>query len=205
MKKAQKKGLHPVVAVLFLLVSGGIAAKQFAGGGISVGGLGLAPAGSADDELALDGEQEQTTASAVRWRDLLAVHGSYGREAPVRMAFAALEAATARPAAPAGETRPVADGRWVGEDPPSLQLGVVMVSAGSRRAVVGGRVVGVGDALGGGTVTSIERGHLVLSWSGRSLTYDLGDPQPREFREELARRAGAAAQDAANGNQEEVK
>lgn len=205
MKKVEKKGLNPVVAVLFLLVSGGIAANQLLGGGLSVGGLGLVASGPADEELALDGEQAQATAGAVRWTDLLAVHGSYGRDAAVRMAFAVLENPAARPATPIGETRPGADGRWVGEDPPVLRLGVVMVSAGSRRAVVDGHVVGVGDELAGGKVAAIERGLLVLSWGGRTLTYDLEAPQPREFREELARRGGVAATDVKEGNQEEVK
>jgi hypothetical protein len=203
-KQAKKKGLHPAVAVLFLLVSGGIALKQFVGGGLSVDGIGIMPGAPADDELALDGGESQAATGAVKWSDLLAVHGSYAREAPVRMAFASVEVA-AGPAAPGGEIRPPVAGHWVGEDPPTLQLGVVMVSAGSRRAVVGGRVVGIGDALAGGRVTAIERGQLVLAWGGRALTYDLEAPQPREFREELRRRASAGAQDAANGNREEVK
>lgn len=204
MKKVERRGLNPVVAVLFLLVSGGIAANQLLGGGLSVGGLGLVATGPADEELALDGEQAQSS-GALRWTDLLAVHGSYGRDAPVRMAFAVLENPAARPATPIGETRAGSDGRWVGEDPPSLRLGVVMVSAGSRRAVVDGHVVGVGDELAGGKVAAIERGRLVLAWGGRTLTYDLDAPQPLEFREELARRGGVAATEVKEGNQEETK
>lgn len=200
MRKAKKKGIHPLAAVLFLVVSGGIAGTQLLGGGLGTAGLGFAAAAPADDPLPSDVAESSATEGVVQWRDLLAAHGSYEREAPVRMAFASLDVGAAPPAAPAGESRPVVERRWVGADPPRLQLGVVMVSSASRRAVVDGRVVGIGDTIGDGRIVSIERGGLVVAWGGRTLTYDLDDPHPREFRDELRQRGGDT-----KGNQEEVK
>lgn len=195
MKKARKKGLNPVVAVLFLVVSGGIAAHQLLGGG-SLGARLPALVGGGGDPTAMPPDENAVAdASAtpqIPWRDLLAVHGSFDRRTAVRRAFSLLaDVASTTAAAPGGESQPVETGRWTGADPPSLQLGVVMLSESSRRAVLGGRVVGVGDVVSDGRITAIERGTVTVKWASRTLTYDLDGPFPREFRAEQQRRAGA--------------
>jgi len=193
-KKAKKKGLNPIVAVLFLVISGGIAARQM----IGIGGLGASLpqlVGGDADLLSMPPDEDATAdgapADQVQWHDLLAVHGSFDRKAPVRMAFSVLADSASTAAAPGGEMQRVEAGRWIGEDPPTLQLGVVMLSESSRRAVLGGRVVGIGDAIAEGRITAIERGTVSLKWGGRTLTYDLDGPLPREFRAEQQRRSGS--------------
>ncbi len=195
MKKGkQKKGLNPLVAVLFLVISGGIAANQLlGGGGIAARLPGLV--GGGDDGASMPPDEnavaDAKAAEQVHWRDLLAVHGSYDRRTSVHRAFSLLsDAASTTAAVPGGEIQPIEKGRWIGEDPPSLQLGVVMLSQSSRRAVLGGQVVGIGDAVANGRITAIERGTVAIKWGGRTLTYDLDGPFPREFRAEQRRRSG---------------
>lgn len=185
-KRKKKKGKNPVFAVVLLLGSVGIAAKSMLGGAAHEPGI-TPMAGAADPapmgEVATDVRAEEAT----RWCDLLAVHGSFDRTKDVRLAFVAFE----YPSFWAGSGDAAAEqyGRWSGEDPPLLKLGVVMVSAASRRAVLGGRVVGIGDEVASGRVVAIEASSVVLQWSGRRLTYDLDGDAPREFRAELAQRA----------------
>jgi hypothetical protein len=141
-------------------------------------------------------------------RDLLAAFGSWDGVGTVRLAFAAVaEAAVA--AAPAGETGALAPQQWVGADPPRLHVGVLLVGDAARRAVLDGHVVGVGDRLGEALVVAIERDRVVLTWSGRRLTYDLASDHPREFHGELRRRGvdPMAAPGAADATkmQEELK
>jgi hypothetical protein len=192
--RTRKKGMHPLLAVLILLGSSafvanslglfaGDSAKEFAS---------LIGIDEGDLELEDDGEVQQED---VVWRDLLARHGSYDAAQPVRPVFAAMPDAQLVAAAPAGEVAPRAS-RWVGDDPPQLRLGVVMVSERSRRAVLGGVVVGVGDRVGGGTVLSIEPGVVRLLWQSRALTYDLDGSAPREFRVEQELRRLEASRDA---------
>ena len=127
----------------------------------------------------------EETAAKVQWRDLLAVHGSYHPGTPVRQAFAMLEQADF--AAPLAETD--ATGRWNGDDPPFLRLGLVMVSERARRAVLADTLVGIGDTVSGCVVEAIQPGAVVVNWRRRRLTYDLDGEAPREFRRELALRA----------------
>jgi len=185
-KRVKKKGLNPVVAILILLGSSAFVAKSLMGssGQQAVAEVAEFMGLQGMDELDL-GEQQQ--GAEIVWRDLLAEHGSYDRKTVVRLAFAAMVNSDTVAAAPVGEiAHPGA--RWVGEDPPTLRLGVVMVSEKSRRAVFGGSVVGVGDVVDGGEVVSIEPGTLRLRWQQRLLTYDLDGDVPREFRAESIRR-----------------
>ena len=151
---------------------GGDAAAEFA----DLIGL----SGDEDDELDLE-EGDANTEPV--WRDLLIEHGSYDGASQERQAFSVMSNAAVG-AAPGGE----AAGRWIGAAPPLLRLGVVMVSEKSRRAVLGGVVVGVGDLISGGNVLAIEPGTVRLGWQQRQLTYDLENEVPREFRTEHARR-----------------
>lgn len=150
-------------------------------------GPGPAPTGPADADPQALVAADAAAVGPEPWKDLLAVHGSWDPRDEVRCAFTVFEFPSSW-AAPAGETEaPV--GRWIGDDPPQLRLGVVMVSANARRAVLGGHVVGVGDAVQQAKVTGIEPGLVTVTWGGRRLTYDLDGPVPREFRAELAARA----------------
>jgi hypothetical protein len=180
-RRTRKKGMHPAVALVFLLVGGGFAAKSVLG---SFGGT--TPAGPQQAfsvELAADAGAEPGALG----RDLLAVHGSYDRRSRVQLAFH--RPADASPAqAPLAETAPAVHGDWDGAEPPRLRLGVVLVSEAARRASLGGRIVGVGDRFGEAAVHAIERGRVVVAWRGRRLTYELDDDVPVEFRAELARR-----------------
>jgi hypothetical protein len=186
MKRKQKKRTNPVFAVLLLLGSAGVAAKTLLGTSVTavVGSM----VGNASDENPVETSAESATKDGTEsWQDLLAIHGSMRKDATVRLAFSAFEYPSFW-AAPGGESQAGAS-RWVGEDPPLLRLGVVLVSAASRRCVLGGRVVGIGDEIATGTVVSIEPGVVVVTWQGRPLTYDLQAAAPREFRSELAQRA----------------
>jgi|JI9StandDraft_2_1071091.scaffolds.fasta_scaffold09322_2 hypothetical protein len=183
----KKKGVSPMLAIGLLVAAVAVAGRTLLGGGAD-SGLTPATAGTDFDPAAADPEAAGTVAedAAVRWSDLLAVHGSFRSGREVRLAFSAFEY-TSFWAAPAGESG-ASYGRWTGEDPPLLKLGVVMISAASRRAVLGGRVVGVGDELDSMRVLQIEPGVVYVQWSGRRLTYDLDSDAPREFRGELAQR-----------------
>lgn len=180
-RKQARRG-STALATLLLLVSAGVATFAFfgnAGGGGAVGSV----------EDALFGPEPQAGGSLdgeAPGRDLLAVYGSYDPHQSVGLAFAAVESAETPPA-PLGETATGAR-RWTGADPPELHVGVILVAAGTRRAVVDGTVVGVGDRIGRAVVTEVVRDTVVVAWMGRRLTYDLDGAQPREFRAELARR-----------------
>lgn len=171
-KKAKKKGMNPVVAVLMLLAGMGVVGKNLLGG--SVGALVPATSGGGDanavvSDPAADGSTgEKPAEHVVKWRDLLAEFGSFRRGDEVRSAFVAFEypSSWTGPAV-AGEAPAV---RWEGDDPPMLRLGVVMVSAAARRAVLGGKVVGIGDAIDDGKVVAIDPGVVVVSWRGKRLT-----------------------------------
>ncbi len=144
----------------------------------------------ADDADAAGSPAADESAHLMR-QDLLAEYGSCAAGTRVRMAFATLlDVAIA--AAPAAET--AAGRRWVGADPPVLQIGVVMVGEAVRRAVVNGVVVGVGDRIADATVVSIERDTIGVVQANRRLTYDFDNGYPREFRGELKRRGTANAE-----------
>lgn len=204
MRKAKKKkGINPVVAVLFLGMSAAVAARQLLGGGE----IAILGTGQAEEAMPSDGAPAQVE-DAVNCGDLLLAHGSFDHTKPVRVAFSTLAQVAQVAAAPGGETRSADFGAWSGDDPPMLQLGVVMVSEASRRAVLGGRVVGIGDKIDAGEVMAIERGSVMVRWKGRVLTYDLEEQYPREFRSEMVRRRAkseSAPDLEQHGNQEEVK
>jgi hypothetical protein len=193
--RARKKRLHPGVAVAMLAVALAVAGRAWFGGGA---GAGTAPGAQQDDELPLDGGEalpESAGDAPARTSDLLAIHGSWPAGRAVRLAFSsrAADGGSAPAAAPAGEIMPSGTSLWQGTDPPALRLGVVMVSADARRAVLDGNVVGVGDVLGDVRIATIDRGAVTVEWGRRHLTYDLEDDAPREFRAERARRAARAA------------
>lgn len=186
-RRRKKKDVSPMLAIGLFAAAVAVAGRTFFGGGPE-SGLPSAPAGTDFDPATagLDGAGSLAEEAAVKWSDLLAVHGSFRSGREVRLAFSAFEY-TSFWAAPGGESG-ASYGRWTGEDPPLLKLGVVMISAASRRAVLGGRVVGVGDELDAVRVLQIEPGVVTVQWSGRRLTYDLDSDAPREFRGELAQR-----------------
>ncbi len=191
-KQKAKKGISPLFAALLLLGSMGVVGRSILGGGIQavVGHVSGVLADANPDEL--PATDEQAVEAGTRWIDLLAEHGSYVRGGEVRQAFVAFEYPSSWTGPTSGAPGEAPAGRWVGEDPPLLRLGVVMVSRDARRAVLGGKVIGVGDAIATGTVTSIEAGTVTLEWSGRKLTYDLEDAAPREFRHERGMRKNEA-------------
>lgn len=180
-RATQRKRKSPVVALLLFVACGAIAARSL------LGTLNPADQPSADPLAGLDPQQEapidESNAGKIVWHDLLAIHGSFAAGSDVRRSFGVVVDATTG-AAPAGEAA-----AWVGDDPPRLRLGVVMVSSNARRAVLGGRLVGVGDVVGDAIVARIETGVVTLDWRGRALHYELDGDAPREFRGELARRA----------------
>ena len=187
--KKGKKGMHPAVAVGLFVVCGGIAAKQFLGMGAAPPPASVA---GGDEAVAVDEGQaaQEREPVAVDWQDLLAKHGSFARDSNVQLAFVVVEDAVAAAplAAPAAEVETPSADTWRGADPPALRLGVVMLSGASRRAVLGGRVVGIGDAVGDAKVRAIEPGKVVVAWGSRTLTYQLDSDVAVEFRAEAARR-----------------
>jgi hypothetical protein len=185
-RKKRKKGLHPVVALGLFGAALAVAGRTFLGGETPLGTDPSAAEGDFDPSAAAEDGGDQAEDAGVKWSDLLAVHGSFRPGREVRLAFSAFEYPSFW-AAPGGESG-ASYGRWTGEDPPLMKLGVVMISAASRRAVLGGRVVGVGDELDTVRVLQIEPGVVYVQWSGRRLTYDLESDAPREFRGELAQR-----------------
>jgi len=195
----KKRGLHPAAAVALLVVCGGVAGRSLwsvlgPAGAATVGdafaALGAEPVdenvGGADENAGAGAGDDPIGATGAS--DLLAAHGSFDRRADVRVAFTVLADVPAASAAPGPETAGGMPRAWTGEDPPLQRLGVVMVAASARRAVLGGRVVGVGESLGQMRVVAIEPGVVTVEWRGRQLHYDLEDDAPREFRAERARR-----------------
>ncbi|MCA8977570.1 MAG: hypothetical protein KDC98_22795 [Planctomycetes bacterium] len=193
--KRRKKKANPVVAVVFLLGAAALAANSLLG----LGGSSESNSAASSEAIVMPDPVDQLGGSSdegtVVWPDLLAAFGSFDRGTAVRVAFSLLEEAQTAAAAPAGEiaTRTIL---WEGSDPPRARLGVVMVSAHSRRAVLGGQVVGIGGEAMGLVVKAIERDKVVATWGMRTLTYDLEDEWPQEFRAEQQRRAEAAALEA---------
>ena len=200
-RRKRKKGLHPAVAVLILLGSIAFVLRPLWSGGEDPTGL-VGLIGLDEPPDMSEGDGDQAAAGVVKWQDLLAIHGSYERGTSVRLAFSVLPDAQFVAAAPAGETASTGNEAWLGEDPPMLRVGVVMISADSTRAVLAGQVVGVGDVVGDARIAGIEAGVVRVRWRGRSLTYDLDAEAPREFRGELMRRE-AQRQGGADASQED--
>lgn len=179
--RQKQQGMRPATALLLLLVCGAIAWISLVSGS---GGAASDDTGDMLlDEVEPAADESEAVAPGV---DLLARHGSWSASTPVRMAFASVVAAP--PAAPGGETVVSGLQRWVGADPPTMAVGVVLVGDTARRAVVEGRVVGVGDAIGRALVVAVEREGLVVQWGDKRLTYGLDSAWPREFHVELLRR-----------------
>lgn len=201
--RQQTRSKSTAVAVLFLVASAGIATFAFFGNG-SAGAGGAAAGAIADLFAGPEPQSSETVESDANGRDLLAVFGSYDLHQSVGLAFALLEELEPPPA-PIGETS-IDLARWTGADPPELRIGVLMVAASTRRAVVDGTVVGVGDRLGRAVVAEVTREAVLVSWMGRRLTYDFESQYPREFRAELARRSKDGKGDAtASSPVEETK
>lgn len=185
MTRKTRKGTSPAAAIGLLVVCAGIAfwslRGQFgAGPAVADGDQTLFADDPLADEAGLDAQSEMPGT------DLLLRHGSWSAQVPVHMAFANVVDAVA--AAPLGETGASTVRRWIGADPPTMRLGVLMIGETVRRAVVDGRVVGLGDTVGKALIVAIERDTVTATWGGKRLTYDLDGDQPREFRAELARR-----------------
>lgn len=196
MKKPAKQRLtqQPWFAACLLTVGGYVAWSSLGGSG---GQLGANTAAVADAvQQWLDPDADETEASTVEadsgpGRDLVAEFGVWRKATELPTLFAVAPEAVVPTPAPLAETKPA--GAWTGDAPPFLTVGVVMVSEDSRRAVVAGRVVGVGDAIGEATVVRIERATVQMQWRDRRLTYELAEPVPVEYRAEHAKRAPANA------------
>ncbi len=184
-RRKKNRRTSPAAAAVLLVVCAGVALFSLRGqlGGAATTDNG--PAGAFVDDPAVEDVGVDTISPGV---DLLLQHGSWSGKDHVRMVFASLGASQPA-AAPAGETARLAP-PWVGADPPTMHLGVLMVGDTVRRAVVDGRVVGLGDKIGRAMIVAIERDTMTATWGGKRLTYDLDDDQPREFRAELKRRGG---------------
>jgi hypothetical protein len=183
-----KRRLHPVLVAVLLVAGAGAAWQALHGSQVPL----FAPATEADaDPSALTASSDDNEAREVVWHDLLATHGSWAADGEIPLVFRVFTPVSAEvAAAPSGETA-LAPRVWDAPDPPRLRLGVVLISAESRRAVLGGQVVGIGDQVQDARVETIERGVVQLQWANRRLTYDLDGDAPREFRAELARRAAS--------------
>lgn len=202
-RRKPKKGPSPLLAFGLLLAGVFVAARGLLGGGLQDDPGVFGNLGGADDAAPEDVVAEQDPeAEVAAFVDLLHAFGSYQKGREVRLAFAAFEYPSFW-AAPGGESD-ATYGRWAGEDPPLLRLGVVMVTASARRAVLSGRVLGVGDTFDTCKVLGIEPGVVTIEWSGRRLTYDLQDEAPREFRSELAQRRAEQADATDAGKAAEV-
>ncbi len=116
--------------------------------------------------------------------DLLARFGSFSDTAPVREVFApapklaevedvrrsgrnaVVEAAPVRPSAAAA-------------DEPVVDVSMVFVAGSAKRAVVDGRVVGVGDVVQAGRVVAITSDSVTLATVLGSRTFRIGAVAPR--------------------------
>lgn len=200
MSAATRRGRVPAwLAVVGLLVSAAIALQSMgAFGGWQVAAVVLPYVGDDETDAAM-AEEGADDATGPASQDLLAVHGSFDPASDVLFAFAL--PVEGLPAAPAGETVSANPRGWTGEDPPRLRMGVVMIGADTRRVVVDGSVLGLGDTLGQAEIVAIDAGHMRLRWRGRMLTYDLGGEWPLEFRAEAASREPAATRTASTGEE----
>jgi hypothetical protein len=182
----KRKGIPPVFAAVALIGSAGYLAQ-------SIWSLYAKDVytGPGTVERVSEAEETPEASKAIADHevgDLLKAFGSYDENEPIRWAFNDVGTASDASPAPTGEVAPVSQPIWLGDDPPSLRLSLVMVSAGSRQAVLGNDLVGVGEECSGGTVVSIEPGVVVLRWRQMDLTYELNRDIAVEFRDEWSRR-----------------
>lgn len=188
-RRTKKKGMSPAAAAALLLGCASVAWVSLRG---QLGGAVAddAPAAQMVDHDPADDVVAESDATEKIGRDLLTEYGSWTPGTPVRMSFTTLIDASAT-AAPLAETDSNANGRWIGKDPPAITVGVLMVGEASRRAVVNGNVVGLGDKIDRATVVAIERDAIAVTWGNKRLTYGLDSAYPREFQNELQRREAA--------------
>jgi hypothetical protein len=206
-RKQKQRGIGAPAAITLLAVCGVIAVVSLRPlfGGANLGGDSSVLGAFVDDTEPEPVDETEPPPGI----DLLVQHGSWNPATSVRMAFATVvaDAAAVLAAAPAGEVAGPANTQWIGVDPPSMHVGVVMVGDAVRRAVVDGLVVGLGDSIGRALIVAIERDYVVATWGGRRLTYDFDNEHPREFRAEMQRRGidpnAAAKKAAADQLQEE--
>lgn len=189
-QKQKRRGARTVGVVMLLLVSAAFAARSAGLFGSDGGPASPGAAGEDMEDAEADFGFEQQAAPALG--DLLEPFGVHAGAGPVPLVFERLDVVEPPAPAPLGEVGRAADQR-PGEDPPELGLRVIMVSELSRRAVFDGVVVGVGDEVAGGVVEAIVPGAVALRHGGRTFTYEVGNPTPREFRAEKARRIAERA------------
>jgi hypothetical protein len=187
-KKPQRSG----PALLLLLACVSLATYRLKEHWLDGSLAGLASGAGAVDDAWMPEQQAVAVAESENWVDLLAKHGSCNEGQVVPLVFRFHPATTAGNPAPVGEFHSAVQAEWHDGDPPQVRIGVVMISEASRRAVIGNQVLGVGDVVAGGTVQRIERGSVEILWHRRTLTYELGEGFPIEFRSELAKRATSA-------------
>lgn len=205
-KKPQRRG----PALLLLLACFALAAYRLKGHWLDGSLADLAvTGGTAEDAWASLMPESQPVAvdESEQWVDLLARHGSCSQGQVVPSVFRYHPATTAGHPAPAGENQLALQADWHDGDPPQVRIGVVMISQASRRVVINNQVRGVGDAVAGGKVQRIDRGAVQILWQRRTLTYELGEGYPIEFRAELAKRSAAASgrQDVSGGDLKELE
>jgi hypothetical protein len=141
--------------------------------------------GAVDPSVDVDVDLDVTSESGAQpGFDLLARFGSFSDTAPVREVFApapkltevedvrrsgrnaVVEAAPVRPSAAAA-------------DEPVVDVSMVFVAGSAKRAVVGGRVVGVGDVVQAGRVVAITSDSVTLATVLGSRTFRIGAVAPR--------------------------
>lgn len=197
--RKKKKGLNPIAAIAILGCSVMFVTKPYWSAEETVSSLAGLIGFEDDPDMGIEGPQEL---AVVQYQDLLAAYGSFQASDSVARAFSTTFE-NLQFAAPGGETQHYERGRWTGVDPPMVRVGVIMVSESSRRAVLNGAVLGIGDDVGTSeaTVASIRRGLVRLRWRKRDLTYDLDSTAPREFRAEQTRRREKAQAEGAGSRQ----
>jgi hypothetical protein len=189
-KKPQRRG----PAILLLLACTSMAAYRLREYWLDGSLAGIASAGGlVEDPSAAEMPESQAPALEVgeQWVDLLAKHGSCDEGQVVPSVFRYHPATVAADPTPAGELSASLQADWRDGDPPQVRIGVVLISEACRRAVIDNQVLGIGDVVAGGKVHRIDRGTVQILWHRRTLTYELGEGYPVEFRSEMARRAAA--------------
>jgi len=197
----KKKGIPPAFAIVALIGS----AAYFSQSIIDLYSTDAPPASPGSDVSSSGPVEEAPEADALpdhEVGDLLKTFGSYDEAEEVRWAFQDIDSIDKVASAPAGEVSTKRRPIWLGDDPPMLRLSLVMVSSGSRQAVLGGELVGVGEACAGGEVLSIEPGVVVLRWNNMDLTYELNNEVAVEFRGEWTRRQMGDVESSAGESEE---
>jgi hypothetical protein len=200
MSKSPKRRLtqRPGFAAVLLLAGAGTAWNAFGRTDVDLGAQTAAVAEAVGDMFALDEADEpvvdgEGVQGLEPGRDLVAEFGVASAILPLPRLFDVAPEPVTVPAAPVAESAAIAD--WHGTTPPAHVVGVVMVGDASRRAVVDGRVVGIGDRLADSQILAIEPSSVIVTWQGRRLTYGLQSPVPCEFRAEHDKRSAKATEE----------